>query len=205
MKVREWIDPDHFTSFIKKCPFVIWRQGERDIEFSLPDPNPVTETSEDRHIVPPPPLLGPVRKPLSYVSLRHNPTDVRQQETTTQLAKLIDWITDRLGSRVPSQGEERDIQRTKGRRQYRNLHGFDVPTDHKDEDPTQTPPEQLLQEGKRWFVDQQVGPFLDKVRNLARGPERDRLPKSQSVRLYVSNLRVRTMDDIITKLKGTGL
>jgi hypothetical protein len=40
VKVREWIDPDHFTSFIKKCPFVIWRQGERDIDFSLPDPNP---------------------------------------------------------------------------------------------------------------------------------------------------------------------
>ncbi len=39
VKVREWIGPDHFTSFTKKCPFVIWRQGERDIEFSLPDPN----------------------------------------------------------------------------------------------------------------------------------------------------------------------
>ena len=107
VKVREWIGPGHFTSFIKKCPFVIWRQGERDIEFSLSDPNPVTGTSEGRRIIPPPPLSGPVRKPLPYTPLRQNPTDIRREETTIQLTRLVDWITDRLGSRVPSQGEER--------------------------------------------------------------------------------------------------
>jgi hypothetical protein len=205
VKVREWIGPEHFTQFIKKCPFVIWRQGERDIEFSLPDPNPVTGTSEDRHIVPLPPLSGPVRKPLPDTPLHQNPTDIRRQETTIQLTKLVDWITDRLGSRVPSQDEEQDIQRAKGRRLYRDLRGFDEPAKHKDEDPTPIPPKQLLQEGKDWFLDQRVGPFLDKVRNLARGPERDRLSENQSVRLYVSNLRARTKDDIIIKLKGTGL
>jgi hypothetical protein len=190
---------------VKECPFVIWRQGERDIEFSLLDPNPVTGTSEDRRIVPPTPPSGPVRKPLPYTPLRQNPTDIRRQETTIQLTKLVDWFTDRLGSRAPSQGEERDIQRAKGRRLHRDLRGFDEPAEHKDEDPTLTPSEQLLQEGKDWFLDRRVGPFLDKVRNLTRGPERERLPESQSVRLYVSNLRARTKDDIITKLKGTGL
>jgi hypothetical protein len=50
-----------------------------------------------------------------------------------------------------------------------------------------------------------VVPFLDKARNLVRGPERDRLPKSQRVCLYVSNLRIHTKDDIIAKLQGTGL
>jgi hypothetical protein len=65
--------------------------------------------------------------------------------------------------------------------------------------------DQLLQEGKEWFLDQQVGPFLDKVRNLDRGPGRVRLPVSQNVLLYVSNLRARTKDDISLKLKGTGM
>jgi len=82
VKVREWIGPGHLTPFVKECPFVIWRQGERDIEFSLLDPNPVTGTSEARLIVPPPPLSGPVRKPLPYTPLRQNPTDIRRQETT---------------------------------------------------------------------------------------------------------------------------
>jgi hypothetical protein len=118
---------------------------------------------------------------------------------------MVDWITDRLGSGVPPQGEERDIQRAKGRRLYRDLRGFDKLVEYKEEDPTRTTSEQLLQEGKDWFLDQQVGPFLDKVRNLARGPERASLQESQSVRLYVSNLRARTKDDIITKLKGIGL
>jgi hypothetical protein len=205
LKVREWIGPGHLTPFVKECPFVIWRQGVRDIEFSLLDPNPVTGTSEGRRIVPPPPPSGPVRNPLPYTPLRQNPTDIRRQESTIQRTKLVDWITVRLGSRVPSQDEERDIQRAKGRRLHRDLRGFDEPTERKNEDPTLTPSEQLLQEGKDWFLDRRVGPFLDRVRNLARGPERERLPKSQSVRLYVSNLRARTKDDIITKLKGTGL
>jgi hypothetical protein len=205
LKVREWIGPGHLTPFVKECPFVIWRQGVRDIEFSLLDPNPVTGTSEDRRIVPPPPPSGPVRKPLPYTPLRQNPTDIRRQESTIQRTKLVDWITVRLGSRVPSQDEERDIQRAKGRRLHRDLLGFDEPTERKNEDPTLTPSEQLLQEGKDWFLDRRVGPFLDRVRNLARGPERARLPEGQSVRLYVSNLRVRTKEDIITKLKGTGL
>jgi hypothetical protein len=205
LKVREWIVPGHLTPFVKECPFVIWRQEVRDIEFSLLDPNPVTGTSEGRRIVPPPPPSGPVRKPLPYTPLRQNPTDIRWQESTIQRTKLVDWITVRLGSRVPSQDEERDIQRPKGRRLHRDLRGFDEPTERKNEDPTLTPSEQLLQEGKDWFLDRRVGPFLDRLRNLARGPERERLPESQSVRLYVSNLRARTKDDIITNLKGTGL
>jgi hypothetical protein len=205
VKIREWIGPGHFTSFIKECLFIIWNQGERDIEFSLPDPNPVTGTSDGRRIVPPPPLSGPARRPLPYTPLRQNPTDIRRQETTIHLTKLVDWLTDRLGSRVPSQGAERDIQRAKGRRLHRDLRGFDEPAEHKKEDPTLIPPEELLQEGKNWFLNQRVGPFLDRVRNLARGPERARLPEGQSVCLCVSNLRVRTKEDIITKLKGTGL
>ena len=205
VKIREWIGPGQLTSFIKNCDFVIWKQGERDIEFSLPDPNPITGTSEGRRVVTPPPPPGPVRKPLPYSPLRQNPTDVRRQDTTIQLTRLVDWLSERLGSRAPSQGEERDIQRAKGRRFSRDLRGFDEPDKHKEEDPTLTPPEQLLQEGKEWFLKQQVGPFLDKVRNMARGPEQVRLRNSQSVRLYVSNLRARTKDDIISKLRGMGL
>ena len=79
VKIREWIGPGHFISFIKNCDFVIWKQGERDIEFSLPDPNPVTGPSEGRRVVTPPPPLGPVRKPLPYNPLRQNPTDVRDK------------------------------------------------------------------------------------------------------------------------------
>jgi hypothetical protein len=205
VKIREWIGPGQFIPFIKNCDFVIWKQGERDIEFSLPDPNPVTGTSEGRRVVTPPPLLGPVRKPLPYNPLRQNPTDVRRQDTTIQLSRLLDWLSERLGSRIPSQGEERDIQRAKGRRLSRDLRGFDESEEHKEEDLTLTHPEQLLQEGKEWFLKQQVGPFLDRVRNRARGPEQVRLRNSQSVRLYVSNLRARTKDDIISKLRGMGL
>jgi hypothetical protein len=35
VKIREWIVPGQFIAFIKNCDFVIWKQGERDIEFSL--------------------------------------------------------------------------------------------------------------------------------------------------------------------------
>ncbi len=177
MKIRTWIGPGQLTAFVKNCDFAIWRQGERDIEFSRLDPNP----------------------------LRQNPTDVRRQDTTIQLTKLGDWFSERLKSRSPSEGEEQDVQRAKGRRLSRDLRGFDGPEEHKEEDPTPTPPEQLLREGKEWFVQQRVGPFLDKVRNMARGPEQDRLRNSQSVRLYISNLRARTKDDIIYKLRGMGL
>ena len=123
VKIREWIGPGQFTAFIKNCDFVIWKQGERDIEFSLPDPNPVAGTSEGRRVVSPPPPPGPVRKPLPYNPLRQNPTDVRRQDTTIQLTRLVDWLSERLGSRIPSQGEERDIQRAKGRRFSRDLRG----------------------------------------------------------------------------------
>jgi hypothetical protein len=205
VKIREWIGPGQFISFIKNRDFVIWKQGERDIEFSLPDPNPVTGTSEGRRVVTPPSPPGPVRKPLPYNPLRQNPTDVRRQDATIQLTRLVDWLSERLGSRLPSPGEERDIQRAKGRRLSRDLRGFDAPEEHKEEDLTLTPPEQLLQEGKEWFLKQQVGPFLDRVRNTARGPEQARLRNSQSVRLYVSNLKARTKDDIISKLRGMGL
>jgi hypothetical protein len=205
VKIREWIGPGQFIPFIKNCDFVIWKQGERDIEFSRPDPNPVTGTSEGRRVVTPPPPPGPMRKPLSYNPLRQNPTDVRRQDTTIQLTRLVDWLSEHLGSRIPSQGEERDIQRAKGRRFSRDLRGFNEPDEQKEEDPTLPPPEQLLQEGKEWFLNQQVGPFLDKVRNKARDPERVRLLNSPSVRLYVSNLRACTKNDIISKLRGMGL
>jgi hypothetical protein len=132
-------------------------------------------------------------------------TDVRRQDTTIQLTRLVDWFSERLGSRIPSQDEERDIQRKKGRRFSRDLRGFDESDEHKEEDPTLIPPEQLLQEGKEWFLKQQVVPFLDRVRNMARVPERDRLRNNQSVRLYVSNLRARTKDDIVSKLRRMGL
>jgi hypothetical protein len=101
--------------------------------------------SKSRRIVPPPPPSGPVRKPLPYTPLRQNPTDIHRQESTIQRTKLVDWITVRLGSRVPSQDEEWDIQRAKGRRLHRDLRGFDEPTERKNEDPTLTPSEQLLQ------------------------------------------------------------
>jgi hypothetical protein len=165
----------------------------------------VMGSSEGRRIVVPSPFPGPVRKTLSYTPFRQNPTDIRWQDTTIQLTRLVDWISERLGSRVPSQDEERDIQRAKGRRLHRDLRGFDEPDEHKEEDSTLTPPEKLLQEGKEWFLDQQVGPFLDKVRNLTRGPERDQLLESQIVLLYVSNLRAHVKDDIISKLRGVGL
>jgi hypothetical protein len=77
VKTRAWIGPGQFISFIKDCDFVIWKQGEKDIEFSRPDPNPVTGTSDSRRVATPPPSSGPVRKPLSYSPLRQNPTDVR--------------------------------------------------------------------------------------------------------------------------------
>jgi hypothetical protein len=93
VKIREWIGPGQFTSFIKNCAFVIWKQGERDIEFSLLDLNPVTGASEDRRIVTPPPLPGPVRRPLTYTPFRQNPTDIRRQDTTIQLTRLVDWIS----------------------------------------------------------------------------------------------------------------
>jgi len=205
VKIREWIGPGQFTSFIRNCDFVIWKQGERDIEFSQPDPNPVTGPSEGRRVMTPPSPSGPVRRPLPYSPHRQNPTDVRRQDTTTQLTKLGDWFSERLKSRIPSEGEERDVQRAKGRRLSRDLRGFDELEEHKEEDPDPTPPEQLLQEGKKWFLQQRVGPFLDRVRNIARGPEQARLRNSQSVRLYISNLRARTKDDIIHKLRGMGL
>jgi hypothetical protein len=176
VKTREWIGPGQFISFIKDCDFVIWKQGEKDIEFSRPDPNPVTGTSDGRRVATPPPPSGPVRRPLPYSPLRQNPTDVRRQDTTIQLTRLVDWLSERLGSRTPSQDEEWDIQRAKGRRLSRDLRGFDEPEEHKEENLTPTPPEQLLQEGKEWFLQQQVGPFLDRVRNMARGPEQVRLP-----------------------------
>ena len=205
VKIREWIGPGQFTSFIQNCDFVIWKQGERDIEFSQPDPNPVTGPSEGRRVMTPPSPSGPVRRPLPYSPLRQNPTDVRRQDTTIQLTKLGDWFSERLKSRIPSEGEERDVQRAKGRRLSRDLRGFDELEEHKEEDPDPTPPEQLLQEGKKWFLQQRVGPFLDRVRNIARGPEQVRLRNSQSVRLYISNIRARTKDDIIHKLRGMGL
>jgi hypothetical protein len=205
VKIREWIGPGQLTSFMKNCDFVIWKQGERDIEFSLLDPSPVTGTTEGRRIVTLPPPSGPMRKSLPYTPFRQNPTDVRRQDTTTQLTKLGDWLSERLGSRIPSPSEEREIQRAKGRRLRRDLRGFDEPNGHQEEDSTLTPTEQLLQEGKEWFLNQQVGPFLDKVRNRARRPEQDRLLESESVHLYVSNLRTLTKDDVISKLRGMGL
>ncbi len=78
---------------------------------------------------------------MSYIPFRQNPTDIRWQETTIQLTKLPYWISEHLGYRVPSQGEERDVQRAKGRRLHRDLHGFDKPDEHKEKDPTLTPPE----------------------------------------------------------------
>ncbi len=34
VRIREWIGPGQFISFIKNCDFVIWKQGERDIEWT---------------------------------------------------------------------------------------------------------------------------------------------------------------------------
>ena len=73
--------------------------------------------------------------------------------------KLVDWIVERIGSRVPSLDEERDLQRAKGRRVHRDLRGFDKPNNgpEPDDDSFQRAPvEQLYQEGKRWFLDQRV-------------------------------------------------
>jgi hypothetical protein len=89
VKIREWIGPGQFISFIKNRDFVIWKQGERDIEFSRPDPNLVTGTSDGRRVVTPPPPLGPVRKPLPYSPLRQNPTDIRRQDTTIYNAPRV--------------------------------------------------------------------------------------------------------------------
>jgi hypothetical protein len=47
---------------------------------------------------------------------------------------LGDWFSERLKSRIPSEGEERDVQRAKGRRLSRDLHGFDELEEHKEED-----------------------------------------------------------------------
>jgi hypothetical protein len=151
VKIREWIGPGQFISFIKNRDFVIWKQGERDIEFSRPDPNLVTGTSDGRRVVTPPPSLGPVRKPLPYSPLRQNPTDIRRQDTTIQLTRLVDWLSERLGSRATSQDEERDIQRAKGRRLSRDLRGFDELEEHKEENLTPTPPSNCLRRGKNGF------------------------------------------------------
>jgi hypothetical protein len=179
-----------------------------DIEFTLPDPNPTVAISTDRRIVPPP-LPERKRKTVSYVPLRENPTDIRRQETTIQLNKLADWIASRLKSRVLSQDEAQDIQRAKNRRLLRDLRGFEQTKDRNSNESDISSPqdstEHILQEGRRWFLDQNVGPFLDRVRDLARAPERTRLSESQSARLYVNNMRARTKEDFIATLKRTGL
>ena len=54
-------------------------------------------------------------------------------------------------------------------------------------------------------MEQQVGPFLDKIKNLAREAEWVRLQPNQCTRLYISNIRARTKEDIISKLKQLGV
>lgn len=67
------------------------------------------------------------------------------------------------------------------------------------------PADTVFREGRNWFIEQGVGPFLDKVRNLAREPEWSRFPASQFVHLYVSNIRARTSNDITDMLKREGI
>ena len=54
-------------------------------------------------------------------------------------------------------------------------------------------------------MEQQVGPFLDKIKNLAREPEWPRLQPNQCTRLYISNILARTKEDNISKLKQLGV
>ena len=49
-------------------------------------------------------------------------------------------------------------------------------------------PEQLYQQGREWFQDQQVGQFLDKLRNTAIQPEFSRTSARESIRLYISKI-----------------
>ena len=108
-----------------------------------------------------------------------------------------------MSSRVPSSEEEQESTRVRTARLRRDVRRFHK--SHDDHPSSEDPLVKIYLEGRKWFMEQQVGPFLDKIKNLAREPEWARLQPNQCTRLYISNIRTRTKTDIPSKLKQLGV
>jgi hypothetical protein len=80
--------------------------------------------------------------------------------------------------------------------------GETPPLEHRKYTPSVTASltDQLYQQGRQWFLGQQGGQFLDKIRNIARAPEIARITRSPMVTICVRNIYAGSHLDIQTRL-----
>ena len=65
--------------------------------------------------------------------------------------------------------------------------------------------DQLYQQVRQWFLEHQVGQFLDKIRIIARAPEIARITRNPMVTIYVINIYARSRLDILARLRTIGI
>ena len=144
-----------------------------------------------------------MRKPLQCLPPGGNPSNISRQESISQRTQLVEWIVDYTKNKGNRSGrDDPDRHRVNANLLHRNLRAFQ---NTEEANPTTLPAERAFKEGREWFTQQGVGPFLDKIRNLARKSEGSRLSTDQLVHLYVSNIRARTITDITDMLKREGI
>jgi hypothetical protein len=176
MDIKEiitWIEQEQeITSYMKTRSFIRWKTENNVLMLSIrplqPDANSGSNIGE---------------------KARQPKTSRRQTEETSQTTeemdqgRKVDWLVQYRNTMTPSPTVAPEQVKWMEQRLRRNVNGI-----LQDLSSLARQTEQLYQQGREWFQDQQVGQFLDKLRNTARQPEFSRTSARESIRLYISNI-----------------
>ena len=132
--------------------------------------------------------------------LQENPTDRATAASVEARLDLVDWcVKNRQGS-TPSPVDDRNNMQWLEKRLHWNIVSI-----LRDPSATASLTDQLYQQGRQWFLGQQVGKFLDKIRSIVRAPEIARITRSPMVTICVSNIYARSQLDIQARLHTIGI
>ena len=188
------------TSLVKSYPFIEWKEVSQVtwVRIRPPQADPILETTMTRRIITSPPVES--HRPKVMVRLQDNPTDRSTGESVEARLDLVDWCVKNRQGQTPSPVDDRNRMQWLEKRLHWNIVRI-----LRDPSATVSLTDQLYQQGRQWFLGQQVGQFLDKIRNIARVPEIARLTRSPMVTICVSNIYARTQLDIQARLHSIGI
>ena len=112
-------------------------------------------------------------RPKAMGRLQENPTDRATAASVEARLDLVDWCLKNRQVRNPSPVDDRDRMQWLEKRIRWNITDIVL-----DPSAIASLTDQLYQQGRQWFLERQVGQFLDKIRNIARAPELVRITAS---------------------------
>ena len=209
-KIQEWIGHRHtLTSCLQECPYIIWRQGKKTLNshYQIWSLNKKTHKNEISGIIPPQSQLPVLIQKGKRIIPRHSRVQHedlylvsrfervrRTSPDRSQQSKEWNWSTVLLIACLVE-----PLHRKRNKSYYeqkkdtllRDLREFHKPQD--DHSPQFEVEGEMYQEVRQWFIEQEAGPFLDKIRKMVRRPEGQEL-------VIKTSFRLRIMDHLLNRL-----